>query len=274
MASAFAGALLLLVAGSAPAGVVRVDGRAMYYVCEGSGRPTVVLEAGSPDDSGAWALVQPRVARFTRVCAYDRAGLGRSAAPAHGSKRTAGAQVAELRALLTAAHIDGPYVVVGHSWGGALAQIFASRYSGETAGVVLLDPFFSSPNLVRLLRQGRAPGPLTKVEHLDLLASLGQLGTVRTLGDRPLVVVRAGKPPPTAELLSTGRALSRLSDDGILAIARTSTHDLPAAPPAGDPAVAVAAIRGVVEAARSRLRLPACASVFSGLAVQCLSRWP
>jgi hypothetical protein len=111
-----------------------------------------------------------------------------------------------------------------------------------------------------------------KVEHLDLLASLGQLGAVRTLGDRPLVVLRAGKPPPTAELLSSGRALSRLSPDGVFAIARTSTHNIPSAPPVGDPAVAVAAIRGVVDAARSRLRLPACASVFSGLAVQCPSR--
>src|SRR5581483_7325357 len=77
------------------AGFVSVDGHRMYYECSGSGSPTVVLDAGSPDTSAAWRYVQPQIDRVTHVCAYDRAGLGRSAAPPLG-KRTPLTQVHDL----------------------------------------------------------------------------------------------------------------------------------------------------------------------------------
>ena len=74
----------------------------MFYECSGTGLPTVVLDAGSPDTSTTWRWVQPQIARKTRVCAYDRAGLGRSAPPPRGH-RTPRTQIRELRLMLAAA---------------------------------------------------------------------------------------------------------------------------------------------------------------------------
>jgi pimeloyl-ACP methyl ester carboxylesterase len=106
--------LALATALVAASGFVTVNGHRMYYECTGSGRPTAVLDAGSPDTTTTWRWVQPRIARFTRVCAYDRAGLGRSA-PARSGHRTPKTQVREFRLLLEKARIPGPYVLVGHS---------------------------------------------------------------------------------------------------------------------------------------------------------------
>jgi pimeloyl-ACP methyl ester carboxylesterase len=257
-----------LLAAHAAASVAPVHGRSAYYVCEGSGKPTVVLEAGSPDDSSVWRAVQASVARFTRVCAYDRAGLGRSE-PAAASGRTALTQVGDLHALLSAARIRGPYVIVGHSWGGALAQLFATRYVRETAGVVLLDPFYFTPAMVSHLRPGFGPGPVTKVEHVDLLGSIKQLQAIRSFGSLPLVLVTHGTPSLNSDALTFDRAVVARSSNGVLVTARASTHMIPLAPPKGQPAVVVAAIRGVVQATRRGRRLPGCRSLFPGLDVGC-----
>jgi pimeloyl-ACP methyl ester carboxylesterase len=258
----------LALPSAAAAATVRVHGHAMYYACRGSGSPTVVLDAGSPDSSEAWRAVQPRVARFTRVCAYDRAGLGRSA-PAPPGHRTALAQVADLRALLAAAHIPAPYVVVGHSWGGALAELFAARYRPATAGAVILDPFFPSAGLVSLLRHGkRVGGPVRRIEHVDLLASIRQLRAVRTLGSLPLVVVQHGATPPPKDAAAWNRAVAGLSSDAVLAEATRSGHAIPSRAPG----VAVAAIRGVVAAVRAAVPLASCPELFAGLPAHCLAR--
>lgn len=112
----------------------------MYYDCSGTGSPTVVLDAGSPDTSAAWRWVQPRIAREARVCSYDRLGLGKSGQPPSGAPRTASEQVHELHALLTLARIPKPYVIVGHSWGGLLAVLFTHMYPRVVVGAVLFDP--------------------------------------------------------------------------------------------------------------------------------------
>src|SRR5439155_3464994 len=128
----------------------------MFYECEGHGSPTVVLDAGSPDSSSAWRWVQPALARVTRVCAYDRAGIGRSAPAPAEQHRTAQTQVSDLHELLGKAHIPGPYVVVGHSWGGMLARLFAHDYPRDTAGAVLVDattfPYLTPEKARRLPR--------------------------------------------------------------------------------------------------------------------------
>lgn len=114
------------------------DGRAINLRCEGRGSPTVLMDAGFGGNSGAWWLVQPKVARETRVCAYDRAGYGFSDP---GPLPRDGAAVArDLDLALTAAGIDGPFVVVGHSAGGLYARLFAARRPGEIQGLVLVDP--------------------------------------------------------------------------------------------------------------------------------------
>lgn len=99
--------------------------------------PTVIFDAGLGDTADEWLPMQQAVAAFTRTCAYDRAGLGRSA-PGLRS-RTAERMLAELRMLLAAAEVHAPYVLVGHSAGGLIVQLFAAYYPNEVVGLVLLD---------------------------------------------------------------------------------------------------------------------------------------
>jgi pimeloyl-ACP methyl ester carboxylesterase len=118
---------------------IDIGGRSLYLDCRGTGAPTVVLEAGSGSDSGTWAAVQGELATTTRTCAYDRAGRGRS--DAAGPPHTIADAAADLRALLAAAGETGPFVVVGHSLGGAYSRVFAATYRDETVGLVLVDAF-------------------------------------------------------------------------------------------------------------------------------------
>jgi pimeloyl-ACP methyl ester carboxylesterase len=99
----------------------------------------VILESGAGGFSPTWALVQPEIAKFTRVCTYDRAGYGRSDAPPAHEPRTADRAMRDLHTLLENAGIAPPYVLVGHSLGGFHVRLFASRYPDEVAGMVLLD---------------------------------------------------------------------------------------------------------------------------------------
>jgi len=121
----------------APGQLVDVGGYKMHINCVGQGSPTIILAAGMSDFSLIWAYVQPEVGKFTRVCAYDRAGLGWSE-PSH-LPRTANTLVAELHTLLVNANIPGPYVLVGHSMGGMLVRVYAHNYPDEVAGMVLVD---------------------------------------------------------------------------------------------------------------------------------------
>ena len=120
-----------------PGALVDVGGYRLHLACEGEGSPTVVLEAGMGDPSSIWALVQPQIAQTTRVCAYDRAGLGWS--ELSPKPRTAENIVGELHTLLHNAGVPGPYVLVGHSIGGIYVRLFAHTYPDEVAGMVLLD---------------------------------------------------------------------------------------------------------------------------------------
>ena len=105
--------------------------------CYGQGHPTVILESGAFVPAAGWLKVQPEVARFTRVCSYDRAGYGWSEPSAE--PRTSLHIAKELKALLDAAGETGPYILAGHSDGGFHARLFTSRYPQEVAGLVLLD---------------------------------------------------------------------------------------------------------------------------------------
>jgi pimeloyl-ACP methyl ester carboxylesterase len=145
--------------------LVDIGGRKIYLECRGHGSPTVILESGAGAWGDIWSrdykqpadqrtTVIPGVAQFTHVCAYDRPGtigdvnpdLDPRRPPFYPSRsdpvpqpRTSKDMVAELHALLQAAHVPGPYVLVGHSAGGLVVRLFASTYPDEVVGMVLLD---------------------------------------------------------------------------------------------------------------------------------------
>lgn len=120
-----------------PGQLVDVGGYRLHINCTGSGSPTVVIVAGAGDWSTTWGVVQPEVAKATRVCTYDRPGLGWSEA---GTLPGNAAQSAkELHTLLQNAKIPGPYVMVGHSLGGLIVRVFAHDYASEVLAVVLVD---------------------------------------------------------------------------------------------------------------------------------------
>lgn len=106
--------------------------------CSGKGSPTVILESGNMADSMTWAKVQPEIAKFTRVCAYDRAGTGFS--DGGPLPRNADANADDLSALIHAAHIATPAVLVGHSYGTNIVRRFADKHANDVAALVLLDP--------------------------------------------------------------------------------------------------------------------------------------
>jgi len=116
---------------------VDVNGRKMHIVCEGEGVPTVILDSGLGDSYGSWRRVQPEIAKFTRVCSYDRAGIGYS--DPGSEPRTSKVIATELHALLQAASIAPPYVLVGHSMGGYNVRVYTSLYRNEIVGMVLVD---------------------------------------------------------------------------------------------------------------------------------------
>jgi pimeloyl-ACP methyl ester carboxylesterase len=120
-----------------PGIMVEVHGHRMHLDCRGEGSPTVLLDAGLGDSASTWALVQPEVAKFTRVCSYDRPGLGWS--EKSSGKRDSLHVAAELEDLLLQAHIAGPYLLVGHSFGGYNQLVFQSLYPDQVVGIVLVD---------------------------------------------------------------------------------------------------------------------------------------
>jgi pimeloyl-ACP methyl ester carboxylesterase len=121
-----------------PQRLVNIGGRRLNIICSGSGSPSVILEAGLLADSSAWRLVQPVISRRTRVCSYDRAGLGFSD-PA-GTPRDAAAITSDLHALLQKAGIAPPYVLAGWSSGGLYTRLYQYRFPGEVVRLVEVGP--------------------------------------------------------------------------------------------------------------------------------------
>lgn len=128
-----------------PGQLVDIGACKLHLHCMGAGRPTVILESGSGNFSLDWSLLQPEIAKLTRVCTYDRASHGWS--EGGGTPRTVPQIVEELHTLLRASGTEGPYILVGHSLGGLYMHCFARRYPTETAGLVLIDSAF--PDLYR-----------------------------------------------------------------------------------------------------------------------------
>lgn len=167
---AAAGTLAVTPASASPAdgdfsGLVDIGGRSLYLECRGEGSPTVVLESGAGGRADVWSrdltrpagertMVQQGVSEFTRVCSYDRPGTigtvnpdldpeGPEFFPSRSDPvpqpRTSQDVMADVHALLTAAQVPGPYVLVGHSAGGLSQRLFAGTYPDDVVGMVLID---------------------------------------------------------------------------------------------------------------------------------------
>lgn len=125
------------VANPPPGALYAVDGRKMHLNCTGSGSPTIILEAGSAGDAFVWGGVQPVLSKTTRVCSYDRAGLGWSE-PRTGP-RDADHIVRELHDLLLQAKVAGPLVLMGHSAGAIYMRDYLAHYPADIVGMVFVD---------------------------------------------------------------------------------------------------------------------------------------
>ena len=127
-----------------PGQLVSADGTRLNLYCMGSGSPAVVFDSGWEDWAPVWTLVQPRVASWTRACSYDRAGAGFSDP---GPMPRSSVRIAdELHSALRHAGIEGPYILVGHAFGGDNVRTFAQRYSCELAGLVLVEADVGIPD--------------------------------------------------------------------------------------------------------------------------------
>ncbi len=160
-----------------PGRMVDVGGHQLHIYCTGERAPTVILEAAAASMSASWGLVQPRLARTTRVCSYDRSGLGWS--EAGDAVFTPSLAVDELHALLNASGESGPFIIAGRGLGAAFATAFAARYPDQAAALVTLDePDESSGLHERSLARVTAVTPwLARVGILRLLRAANRAAT-------------------------------------------------------------------------------------------------
>jgi pimeloyl-ACP methyl ester carboxylesterase len=146
-----------------PGGLVDAGGHQLHIHCTGQGSPVVILEAALGSMSAEWGWIQPDVAKVTRVCSYDRAGLGWSEA---GDGSFEPSRVPEeLRVLLDRANEKGPVILVGHEGGALFARMYAARFGGDTAALVLID----DPT------DGQTPAPPALAPAWPWLARVGLL---------------------------------------------------------------------------------------------------
>jgi pimeloyl-ACP methyl ester carboxylesterase len=212
-----------------PGQMVDVGGYRLHINCTGEGSPTVVIESGWGDMSATWGWVQPEVAKTTRVCTYDRAGMGWS--ESSPQPRTAREYAKELHTLLIKANEPGPYVLVGHSMGGFTVIVYAHDYPDEVSGLVLVDSQDLPASNVAAPQLAPKPGGSTSIPSLLARIGLvrllgGPLGSVEELpeGDKQSYAAYAVAPRSVQTFADEGRGMS---EGGAQAKAVTSLGSLP-----------------------------------------------
>lgn len=161
-----------------PGKLYAVSGHLMHLYCSGEGSPTIVLESGLGEDFTVWAKVQPALSRTTRVCSYDRAGFGWS--ESQPGMRDSNAIADQLHALLRAAGMVEPAVLMGHSAGGLHIRAYASRFPHDVAGLVFVDA--SSPWQDQKLPSAALALNRHSAPEYMLLKSVMALGIARLVG--------------------------------------------------------------------------------------------
>ncbi|MGB8818532.1 MAG: alpha/beta hydrolase [Rhizobiaceae bacterium] len=214
---------------NAPLGqMVDIGSFRLHLHCSGTGSPTVVVDAGWGDSSASWGWVQPEIAKSTRICTYDRAGMGWS--DASSQPRTARQFAKELHALLAKANETGPYVLVGHSLGGYTMLVYAHDYPAEAAGLVLIDAQALPKSGITAFNPAPKPGSSSL---LALLARIGvarllaaPLGSIQDLPEREKQAYAASAATPrfVQTFLDEGRGMS---EGGAQAKAVTTLGTLP-----------------------------------------------
>jgi pimeloyl-ACP methyl ester carboxylesterase len=193
-----------------PAGqMVDVGGYRLHINCTGTGSPTVVIEAGWGDWSLGWSKVQPGVAQSTRVCSYDRAGMGYS--EPGPLPRNAEQYAKELHTLLDRAGVPGPYVLVGHSMGGLPVRVFAHEYPANVAGVVLIESMSPEPSRVPATDASSSTPSEAKAPSIPAL--LARFGLVRLFA-KPTGAVAPEAKPAYAAFSVSRRAVQAWEDEG------------------------------------------------------------
>ena len=281
-----------IAATSPPGRLVDVGGYKLHLWCTGDGAPAVILDAGLGGTSAGWGFVQPEVARFTRVCSYDRAGMGYS--DPGPSPRTARRVASELAELLARSGITGPVVLVGESIAGFNVRVFAYDHPKRAAGLVLVDvsheddahdvpgmarfvPLLSTIGIFRLLgvsfgqrieslappvqryaraTQFRAAGYQAAADEIMHIGqTVSEVRTTRRKLTIPVLVV-TGARGADENWRRLQQDEASLSDRGCLITARQSGHVVAI----DQPQVVVDAIRTVVEIVRGH-DVPLCATL-------------
>jgi pimeloyl-ACP methyl ester carboxylesterase len=274
-----------------PGRLVDVGGHRLHIWCSGSGTPSVILETGLGGSSADWGFVQPPVAKFTRVCSYDRAGMGYS--DPGPSPRTTRQITRELSQLLDRTGITDPVVLVGASIGGLAVRLLASEHPERVAGLVLVDashedqdgevpriapfvPLLSSLGIFRLLGVTFGPPPAAQApavrgfaeatgyraaayqaavdEFTHLRQSAGEVKATRRQLNVPVVVVTAGRGTDAA-WLELQRDQVALSQRGCQIIAENSGHAVAHC----QPEIVIRAVQSVVDAVNGRNDASLCA---------------
>ena len=161
--------------------MIDVGGYKLHINDMGSGGPAVILDAGIGCNSLDWTLVQPEIAKFTRVCSVDRAGSAWS--ESSSKPRTSEIIIEEMHSLLKKGNIPGPYILVGHSFGGLNSQLYANKYPDEVAGIVLVDS--AHEDQLQRLPQDANNKQAALLKQKALLLTLSRLGVVRLLHSLP-----------------------------------------------------------------------------------------